>query len=162
MNLIRTQRHWLPQLLDIILTLIAWVVFAWLLYNGIIELIADQTRGPRIDVSIQLLSGLESLLLYLVLSLLVACTLIIWATYRKKQAAGFERRRRVPIMSDAILSSSFGVSSQLLKLLQEQRVLIVHSDDDGHLLSVEMPELNKHYTARTKPVKPELLAEQAS
>jgi biofilm PGA synthesis protein PgaD len=159
MNLIRTPRHWLPRLFDITLTLIAWVVFAWLLYNGIIELIADQRQGPRIDTDTQILSGLDSLLLYLVLGLLVACILIVWAKYRKKQAAGFERRKRVPIMSDASLSSSFGVDPRLLKLIQKQQVLTVHNDDEGHFLSVEMPELKKHYAARKKQVKSALFTE---
>lgn len=160
MNLIRTPRHWLPRLVDIILTVIAWVVFIWLMYNGIIDLIDDQKQGPRIEMGTQLLSGLDSLLLYLVLSLLVACILSIWATYRRKQAAGFERRKRVPIMSDATLSSSFGVDPRLTKLLQEQQVLTVHNDEDGHLLSVEMPDLNKHYAARKQQAKPELVGER--
>ncbi|WP_022961635.1 poly-beta-1,6-N-acetyl-D-glucosamine biosynthesis protein PgaD [Halopseudomonas pelagia] len=159
MNLIYTPRHWLPRLIDIILTLIAWVVFVWLLYNGITDLIADQRQGPRIEMGTQLLSGLDSLLLYLVLSLLVACILSIWAAYRKKQAAGFERRKRVPIMSDETLSTSFGVDHRLLKLLQEQQVLTVHNDEHGQLLSVEMRDLNKHYAARKPLVKPELVGE---
>lgn len=159
MNLIHTPRHWLPRLVDIVLTVIAWVVFIWLMYNGIIDLIDDQKQGPRIEMGTQLLSGLDSLLLYLVLSLLVACILSIWATYRKRQAAGFERRKRVPIMSDTTLSGSFGVDPRLMKLLQEQQVLTVHNDDDGHLLSVEMPELKKHYAAR-KQQKPVLIGDR--
>tara|TARA_R110000822_G_scaffold21702_1_gene68341 strand:+ start:5931 stop:6416 length:486 start_codon:yes stop_codon:yes gene_type:complete len=160
MNLIHTPRHWLPQLVDIILTIIAWVVFVWLMYNGIVDLIDDQRQGPRIEMGTQLLSGLDSLLLYLVLSLMVAGILSIWAVYRRKQADKFERRKRVPDISDTTLSSSFGVDPRLMKLLQEQQVLTVHNDDDGHLLSVEMPELKKHYAARKKQQKPDLVGER--
>lgn len=160
MNLIHTPRHWLPRLVDIVLTVIAWLVFIWLMYNGIIDLIDDQKQGPRIEMGTQLLSGLDSLLLYLVLSLLVACILSVWAAYRKRQAAGFERRKRVPIMSDTTLSGSFGVDPRLMKLLQEQQVLTVHNDDDGHLLSVEMPELRKHYAARKQAQKPETVVDR--
>ncbi|MFN3579116.1 MAG: poly-beta-1,6-N-acetyl-D-glucosamine biosynthesis protein PgaD [Pseudomonas sp.] len=161
MKLIRTPRHWLPRLVDILLTVIAWVLFVWLMYNGIIDLIADQRQGPRIELGTELLSGLDSLLLYLVMSLLVACVLTMWASYRRDQAAGFERRQRVPIMSDETLSSSFGVNPRLMQLLQKQQVLRVHNDEHGHLLSVEMPELNKHYAARKKRAAPELTSEQS-
>lgn len=161
MNLIYTPRHWLPRLVDIILTLIAWVVFIWLLYNGILDVMADQRQGPRIEMGTQLLSGLDSLLLYLVLSLLVACILSIWAVYRKRQAAGFERRKRVPDMSDETLSDSFGIDHRLLSLLQGQQVLTVHNDEHGGLLSVEMRDLKKHYAARKQSVKVQLETERS-
>lgn len=161
MNLIHTPQHWLPRLVDTILTLIAWVVFIWLMYNGIIDLINDQKQGPRIDMGTPLLSGLDSLLLYLALSLVMGCVLSIWAAYRKRQAAGFERRKRVPIMSDNTLSGSFGIDLRLLKLLQGQQVLTVHNDENGHLLSVEMPDLKKHYAARKEEQRPERVVDRA-
>lgn len=161
MNLISTPRHWLPQLVDIMLTLIAWIVFVWLMVNGVTDLLADQEQGPRIDMGTELLSGLDSLLLYLVLSLLVAGVLIFWATYQKRQAAGFERRQRVPIISDETLSTSFRIDPRLLKLLQGQQVMTVHNDGDGRVLSVEMPDLQKHYAARKQLTQPELVGEQS-
>lgn len=160
MSLIYTPRHWLSQLVDIMLTVIAWIVFVWLVYGGILDLMTDQGQGPRIEMDTPLLSGLDSLLLYLMLSILVACILIFWATYRKKQAAGFERRKRVPIMSDETLSNSFGVDLSLLKILQQQQVMTVHNGEDGGFLSVEMPALHQHPATRKKQVKPALVGEQ--
>lgn len=160
MNLICTPRHWLPRMIDITLTLCAWALFAWLLYIGLMGLtglMSDQGQGLRIDMDTLLLFGLESLLLYLLLSLTIASVLSIWATYRKKHAAGFKRRQRVPIMSDETLSDSFRVDHRLLQLLQKQQVLTVHNDEYGHVLSVEMPELKKHYVALKQTVKPELV-----
>lgn len=157
MNLIYTQRHWLPRLIDITVTLIAWAAFAGLLYIGFMGLMADQRQGLHIDMGALMLFGMESLLFYLALSLSMASVLSIWAAYREKQAAGFKRRKRVPIMSDQALSDSFRVDHRLLQLVQEQQVLTVHNDEQGHFLAVDMPGLEQRYLALDPPVEPEVV-----
>lgn len=157
MNLICTPRHWLPKLIDSTFTLIAWGLFVWLLSIGFIGLLADQSQGLRIDTSALLLFGLESLLFYVVLSLSIAIVLSTWATYREKRAAGFKRRRGVPILSDEALSDSFRVDHRVLQLVQKQQVLTVHNDEDGHFLSMDMPAMEKPYVEPKQPVKLEVL-----
>lgn len=157
MTLICTPRHWLPRLIDTAFTLFAWGLFGWLLYIGIVGLLAEQDRGLRIEMDALLLFGMESLLFYLVLSLSIAILLSTWATYREKQAAGFTRRKWVPIMSDEALSDSFRVEHRLLQLVQEQQVQTVHNDEHGHFLSVDMPDVEARYLAIEQPVKPEVV-----
>lgn len=157
MTLICTPRHWLPRLIDIAFTLFAWGLFGWLLYIGIIGLLAEQGRGLHIEMDALLRFGLESLLFYLLLSLSIAIVLSTWATYREKRAAGFTRRQWVPIMTDEALSDSFRVEHRLLQLVQEQQVLTVHNDEHGHFLSVDMPEVEALYVAPKQPVEPEVV-----
>lgn len=157
MNLICTPRHWLPRLIDTTFTLFAWGLLGWLLYIGITGLLAEQSRGLRIELDALLLFGLESLLFYIVLSLSIAIFLSTWATYREKRAAGFTRRKWVPIMTDEALSDSFRVDHRLLQLVQEQQVQTVHNDEHGHFLSVDMPEVEARYGAPKLPDKPEVV-----
>lgn len=140
MNLIRTPRHWLPQLVDIVFTITAWLVFIWLLLGSIREIIIDERQGPRMELGVNALSGMDSLVLYLILSLLVATTIIIWSGYRRHQAGGYERRARVPNLSEEALSRNFGVDATLMKELQSCQLMTLHNDGEGNLHSVELPE----------------------
>lgn len=140
MNLIRTPRHWFPQLVDIVFTLIAWLVFIWLLLGNIRGIMIDERQGPRMQLGVNTLSGVDSLVLYLILSLLVAATIIIWAGYRRRQAAGYERRARVPNLSEETLSRNFGVDATLMRELQNRQLMTLHNDREGNLQSAELPE----------------------
>ncbi|KES25537.1 MULTISPECIES: poly-beta-1,6-N-acetyl-D-glucosamine biosynthesis protein PgaD [unclassified Pseudomonas] len=139
MNLIKTPQHWLPRSLDVLLTLCAWAIFVWLMERGIASLLASGWRGPRLDWSGQFLQTLDTLMVYVLCSALIAALLVSWARYNQIRAARYERRSRMPDLSRQALSRSFNISGDTLARLHGAQVVTLHNDEHGNLVWVENP-----------------------
>lgn len=139
MNLIKTPQHWFPRAVDILLTLCAWLGFAYLLINGIAQLSTATSWHHDTSFSSLFLGSLDSLLLYLLLSLAIGSILLVWAKYRQVQVAHYQRRKGVPNITREDLAKSFRIRPQVLELLHQRQILILHNDEHGDLTEVEVP-----------------------
>jgi biofilm PGA synthesis protein PgaD len=139
--LIRTQQHWLPRLVDILLTIAAWVGFLSLIYIGTKGLIGSIPHDLRLSFSNNLMRTLQTLLVYVAGGALMGAILLIWAKYNEVRAGLYERRAFVPPIGVEALSSSFEVSDAIIKFLQNEQVWILHNYEHGELSAVEAPKL---------------------
>lgn len=139
MTLIKTPQHWLPRLVDTLLTLVAWAGFIYLVVEGVVMLLASGWHGPRLEWGSQLLRTMDTLLIYIVCSLLIGVVLLGWAKYNQVRAARYERRLRMPDLSRQALSCSFNVSVETLSRLHSSQVVTLHNDELGSLVWVELP-----------------------
>lgn len=138
--LIRTQQRWLPRAIDTLLTLLAWCGMTYLLVQGVAAVIANGQQGPRPSLGIEFLLTLDTLLIYLLVSLGVATVLLAWAKYHEYRAEWRQRRVRVPNVCERGLSESFQVSLAILDCLRHRQVLILHNNEQGALAAVALPD----------------------
>ncbi|SFM26388.1 poly-beta-1,6-N-acetyl-D-glucosamine biosynthesis protein PgaD [Marinobacter zhejiangensis] len=133
MMLIQTQQHWLPRLLNIIFTLLAWAAFAYLMIDGINTLLHGGPRPKEFSLPGEFFATLHSLLWYLVMAAALSAVLLGWAKYNERRAARYHRRKRMPDITEAQLAASFGVSVEVLKMMQQEQVLVLFNDGEGRL-----------------------------
>lgn len=146
--LVKTQPHWLPRLLDVALTLLAWAGFFYLLYNGIHALLVVGWQGPDLTFGRRFLATLDTLVIYLVVALLIGLLLLLWAKYNQFRAARLQRLSRAPDVGGDELAESLGLSLDAFNCLQKQQVLILHHDDHGQLVAIEFPDTGLRQSAQ--------------
>lgn len=130
--LIFTARGWLPRTLDFLLTLLGWGGFIWLFSTGLLHVIQTLPfGGPR-----PLVSGLNTLMLYIAVALFNALLLIGWAKYNQLRFR-VERRRRRPGLEPVEVAQSFAISPQDLSLMSRSALLRIHHDGQGRITQVE-------------------------
>lgn len=130
--LIFTERQWFPKFFDAVLTLIAWGGFLWLIYGGMIRAIVSQPNmGPRPFVT-----TLNTLILYVIVSVVYGGLLIIWARYNQYRFR-VERRSRKPGLAAEEVAKSFQIAPGLVAELNQARLLTVHHNGHGGIRSVE-------------------------
>lgn len=135
--LIFTERRLLPRLIDILLTLAAWVGFLWLIYHGMVKpIIAHPDMGPH-----PVVSTLNTLALYLLIAVLYGGALIIWARYNQYRFRHERRTRRSGLESEE-LAESFAITPELVAELNKARVLTVHHNENGSIKSVVIHHIN--------------------
>ncbi|MBN7769750.1 poly-beta-1,6-N-acetyl-D-glucosamine biosynthesis protein PgaD [Marinobacter daepoensis] len=133
MMLIQTKQHWFPRLLGNIFTLIAWAVFAFLMIDGVNTLLHEGHRPKEFALPGEFFSTLHSLLWYLLMAAMLSAVLLGWAKYSERRAARYQRRKPIPDMTDTQLASSFGVSLPILKMMQQEQILILFNNSNGTL-----------------------------
>ncbi|WP_248745483.1 MULTISPECIES: poly-beta-1,6-N-acetyl-D-glucosamine biosynthesis protein PgaD [unclassified Pseudomonas] len=137
MKIIRTRQRPFMVLVDVVLTVLAWVGLWYLLIQGLIPLFDGHT-GPRIDISF--FDAVNTLEVYLWVGLLNAAVLIAWARYQQRKSRGFSRRRLpAPVVGDEGLSRSFKLSEDNFARMRQSATMIVHHDEHGGVLEVITP-----------------------
>ena len=132
-RLIFTERRLIPRLIDGTLTLIAWLGFIWLIYQGMVLAIIDKPQtGPR-----PFNTTLASLQLYLLIAVFYGGALILWARYNQYRFRK-ERRQRRPGLDDNEVARSFHISAELIRQLKKARVFTLHHNDNGLICDVEI------------------------
>ncbi|MDL5592948.1 MULTISPECIES: poly-beta-1,6-N-acetyl-D-glucosamine biosynthesis protein PgaD [unclassified Pseudomonas] len=147
MKIIRTRQRPFLVVIDVILTVLAWVGLLYLLVRGLWPLIETHAGGPRIDNSA--FEALGTLQVYLWVALVNAVILISWARYQQRKSRSFAQRRlAAPVVDDDGLSKSFKLCDDRLQKLRSPGVITIHNNQDGdvshvvpHLWPVEPAEL---------------------
>ncbi|QJP93199.1 poly-beta-1,6-N-acetyl-D-glucosamine biosynthesis protein PgaD [Pseudomonas fluorescens] len=147
MKIIRTRQRPFLVVIDVILTVLAWVGLLYLLVRGLWPLIETHAGGPRIDHSA--FEALGTLQIYLWVALVNAIILISWARYQQRKSRSFAQRRlAAPVVDDDGLSKSFKLCDDRLQKLRSPGVITIHNNQDGdvshvvpHLWPVEPAEL---------------------
>ncbi|MFT0140419.1 poly-beta-1,6-N-acetyl-D-glucosamine biosynthesis protein PgaD [Alcanivoracaceae bacterium MT1] len=139
--LIFTERRLLPRLIDVVLTLIAWVGFGYLIYQGVVTALTENPNiGPR-----PIFSTLNTVSLYLVIALVNACLLIIWAKYNQFRFSGEERRSRAQDLTLEDLAENFQLSSELAQELASGCWMRIHHDDHGTIVALDIRQSPAHH-----------------
>ena len=99
--LIFTERRLLPRIIDVLLTLIAWVGFLYLIYKGLITALA---HSPYMGVR-PFFTTLDTVTFYILVALVNGLVLIGWAKYNQFRFR-VERRSRRPGLEDHELAES--------------------------------------------------------
>jgi|GEM_PF-1372492 len=161
--LIRTQQRLLPRLIDIALTLAAWLGMAYLVLQGVQGLLQGRQNSPRLWFGIEFLQTLDTLLIYLLVGLAIGAVLLAWAKYNERRADWYQRRERMPDICERGLSANFQVSLPILDCLQNQQVLILHHHGHGALAAIEFPGTGLRLPAQAEmAISPEQEAAESS
>lgn len=148
--IIRTRQHPLARLLDILATVLAWGMFAWLIFDGV-RTTRPAERTSTLEIDSLFGATANSLMLYLLLSLIITLILLGWAKYNQKRAGRFERRQRIPNIEDSKLCQSFGVGPSLLPLLQNEQIMTIFNDDYGDIDSAFINSQQRLVTLQPQP-----------
>lgn len=136
MKIIRTRQRPFLVVIDVILTLLAWIGLLFLLVRGLWPLIETHAGGPRIDNSA--FEALGTLQVYLWVALVNAVILIGWARYQQRKSRSFAQRRLPsPVIDDQGLSKSFKLCDERFQKLRTPGVMTIHNDQDGDISHVE-------------------------
>lgn len=130
--LIKTRQHWLPRILNIGFTILAWGAFAYLMVDGVGILFYGEPRPKEFALPWEFFDTLHSLLWYLLMACVLSATLLIWAKYNQHRASRYSRRQRIPDITEQQLANSFGVSAQVLEMIHLEQILVLHNDAKGN------------------------------
>lgn len=135
MKIIRTRQRPILVVIDVILTVVAWVGLLFLLMRGLWPLIETHAGAPRIDSSA--FDALGTLQIYLWIAVVNAVILIAWARYQQRKSRSFAQRRLPsPVIDDAGLSKSFKLCDDRLQKLRTPGVMTIHNDQEGDISHV--------------------------
>ena len=135
MKIIRTRQRPILVVIDVILTVVAWVGLLFLLMRGLWPLIETHAGAPRIDSSA--FDALGTLQIYLWIAVVNAVILIAWARYQQRKSRSFAQRRLPsPVIDDAGLSKSFKLCDDSLQKLRTPGVMTIHNDQEGDISHV--------------------------
>lgn len=135
MKIIRTRQRPILVVIDVILTVLAWVGLLFLLIRGLWPLIETYAGAPRIDSSA--FDALGTLQIYLWIAVVNAVILIAWARYQQRKSRSFAQRRLPsPVIDDAGLSKSFKLCDDRLQKLRTPGVMTIHNDQEGDISHV--------------------------
>lgn len=135
MKIILTRQRPILVVIDVILTVLAWVGLLFLLIRGLWPLIETHAGAPRIDSSA--FDALGTLQIYLWIAVVNAVILIAWARYQQRKSRSFAQRRLPsPVIDDAGLSKSFKLCDDRLQKLRTPGVMTIHNDQEGDISHV--------------------------
>lgn len=126
--LIFTELRFFPRLMDMILTLVAWIGFSYLIYHGLIVALA---HSPFMGLR-PFFTTLNTVTIYLLIALINTVLLIGWAKYNQHRFR-VERRKRRPELEKNELAASLHITEQLAYELNQARVLTVFHYEDGEI-----------------------------
>ena len=152
------------RLRDIALTGLLWLLYAFMIQDFLLFLAESLAWilgfGPvplRAALAVPLFPTLGS---YAMIALVNALTLISWALYNQMRFRGKERRKASPSVTAADMARMYSVTAEEVDAWQRARILIVHHDDDGRLIGVELPEQPPEpQERRSEVLLPEAVAE---
>ncbi len=134
MNIIRTPQRLLILVIDVGLTVLAWIGLLYLLIEGLWPLFNGHA-GTRIDISF--FEALNTLHMYLWVCVLNATVLIAWARYQQRKSLGYSQRRLpAPVVDDEGLSRSFKLNEVNFARMRQSARMVVHNDEHGEVLEV--------------------------
>ncbi|MBD1226208.1 poly-beta-1,6-N-acetyl-D-glucosamine biosynthesis protein PgaD [Xenorhabdus griffiniae] len=126
------QRLW-PRLIDILLTVLAWVGFIYLFMVG---LFYTSHNGPRPFTATVFTSELGTITLYIGIAIFNAFLLIGWAKYNQRRFR-IERRRHRPALTHTEVAQSFTLEQKLFDTLRQSKVSSITYDNHGHIIGID-------------------------
>lgn len=148
MVIIKTPRNRFFALIDFGLTLLAWLVFVYLLGAGVWSIILNGHLQADV-LAAPIPSFADTLLLYLLVAAGIAAALVAWAQYNAIRFGPMARRQVVPARPLGVLLRRFGSNPvQAGTLHRCHRATIFHGQD-GLIQAIEVkPEPNKRPVIR--------------
>jgi len=134
---IATERSRLRYLLDVALTALAWLLFAYLFARGMVAVVEGRMAGLDAPFWHDALPTMQTLATYAVLAVVNALVLFAWAWYNWRRFRGLDRRQPPPPLERERLARSFEVPSDLLDRMERAQVMIVHHTEDGRIAAVD-------------------------
>ncbi|WP_237388317.1 poly-beta-1,6-N-acetyl-D-glucosamine biosynthesis protein PgaD [Xenorhabdus sp. Sc-CR9] len=129
--LIFTEQKLSPLLIDILLTILAWVGFVYLFAMG---LFYSSHNGSKLFTS-EFTSELGLIALYIIIAIFNALLLIGWAKYNQYRFK-IERRRHRASLTHAEVASSLILEQKLLSVLRQSKVSSITYDNHGHIIGI--------------------------
>ncbi|MGC5703869.1 poly-beta-1,6-N-acetyl-D-glucosamine biosynthesis protein PgaD [Pseudomonas sp. NFXW11] len=154
MRIIRTRQRPFMVVVDIVLTVLAWVGLLYLLMRGLMPLVSTH-EGPRFEAGI--LDALTTLQFYGWVALVNAALLVSWARYRQRRNKKYPPRLPAPVADDKRLSETFKLSDETLAQMRQPGIMTVHNDEEGGISHVTtqfyriLPEDQQHPPLRVEP-----------
>ena len=108
---------------------VAAVTSFWLLGLG--------GEPPELRAILAFLSTLGS---YAAVVVVNAALLLAWALYNRLRFRGLDRRQTPPPVGPADFAAMYDVPVEDVAAWQQARILVVHHDENGKLVGVEMPK----------------------
>lgn len=131
-NIIKTQRTKHYILLDVVITIFAWIGFIYLVASGFTRNIFNTYHLP---VKASIPQTINSLLLYCVIMIILASILIGWAFYNKRRFRVERRKRREEIKLET-LAESLDVDPNILEVLQANKISRIHHDGGAKITQI--------------------------
>lgn len=131
--LIYTELRWLPKLLDVLLTLLAWGGFLWLIYRGFMLTLQESSYFGNNPA----LGTFGSILSYFVLIIIGSLALVFWAKYNQYRYH-HERRQRRSGLTLKELAESLEVDQEIMSRAHTARTQIFHHDESGCVEKAEI------------------------
>ncbi|WP_409306617.1 poly-beta-1,6-N-acetyl-D-glucosamine biosynthesis protein PgaD [Pectobacterium sp. B1J-3] len=130
--LIFTEQRILPRIIDILITLCAWLGYIWLIGYGILSLM----NGGSVIVPHFIWPELQTFLFYFLIALVNALMIILWAKYNQYRFSQ-ERRQRVSSLLNEDIATSFSVQPEEMDMLNRNQIQRVWHDGQGHIARIE-------------------------
>lgn len=131
-NIIKTQRTKHYILLDVVITIFAWIGFIYLVASGFARNFFNIYHMP---VKASIPEAINSLLFYCVIMIILALILIGWAFYNKRRFRVERRKRREEIKLET-LAESLDVDPKVLKALQANKISRIYHDHGAKITQV--------------------------
>jgi biofilm PGA synthesis protein PgaD len=92
---------------------------------------------PRLRL---IMNVLPTIATYAIIAIGNAMVLIAWALYNQVRFRGRERRKTSPFVTVDDFARMYEVSASEVAAWQNARILVMHHDDNGRLVRVDLPE----------------------
>jgi len=132
------------RLRDVGLTAALWISYVYLssdfflfLAESFFWMIGSGPESPRLRL---VLDVLPTVGVYAIVAIANAAVLIAWALYNQVRFRGKERRKASPIVTVDDFARMYEVSPAEVAAWQRARILVVHHDENGRLVQVDLPE----------------------
>jgi biofilm PGA synthesis protein PgaD len=133
------------RLRDVALTATLWFSYVYLssdfflfIAESFFWMIGTGPQSPRLKLVLDVLPTVGT---YAIVAIANASVLILWALYNQVRFRGKERRKASPIVTVDDFARMYGVSATEVAAWQRARILIVHHDENGRLVQVDLPEV---------------------
>lgn len=126
------------------LTTVLWLTYFFLcadffLFIGeaLLWMVGLGPEPPRLRLVMNVLPMIAT---YAIVAVTNAMVLIAWALYNQVRFRGRERRKASPFVTVDDFARMYEVSASEVAVWQSARVLVMHHDDSGRLVKVDLPE----------------------
>lgn len=137
--IIRTPRSRLHFVIDVFVTLVAWVALLYFLGMGMLSILQGQRSGPEVTLLVErLLPSAGTVGAYMLVAAFNAAVLLLWAKYNEWRFRGKERRTASPLLDDEQLAKSFGIDLPERLRSSRARRMTVHHDSEGNIRNIEI------------------------
>lgn len=148
MVIIKTPRNRVFALIDFSLTLMAWLVFVYLLGAGLWTIILEGHLEADL-LAAPIPSATSTLLLYLLVAAGIATVLVAWAQYNAIRFGPMARHQRVPARPLGVLLHRFGTNPVQVGSLHRCQRATIHHGQDGLIQAIDVKaETNRRPTIR--------------
>ncbi|MCQ9616447.1 poly-beta-1,6-N-acetyl-D-glucosamine biosynthesis protein PgaD [Paenalcaligenes niemegkensis] len=138
--IIRTRRHPVFHSIDLVLTSLGWIAFAWLITNGIVSLLIDSPTTSFLNIN-PVLPALSTLSAYAMVAAINTGLLALWAQSHRRFGKLFSSPQksayRPSLPSPHPCVSLYGIDPLRQNELRQNRYSVIHHNATGQITRVE-------------------------